>query len=690
DDSFIEAQRLVDAGLLEVVKGTSGDDRYTQHNLLRAYARALLFKAGEIDNTFNAYTDFYTQVANQFSKLPPEEWNTLTDDLPNIHNVGDTLVEQTKIGQKDNLDRAVAFSYNVILYLRFRREVRGIEWLEMGLNPVRSIRANSEDKAHYQYLETLFLNELGLMWNGLGEKQKALNYYEQALSLFRTMEDHGGEATALSNIGTVWKDLGEKQKALEYYEQALPLFHAIRNSGGEASTLNNIGTAWDDLGEKQKALDYYEQALPLIREVMDRNVEATILSNIGAVWNGLGEKQKALEYFEEALPLNRMVGDLGGEALILNNIGLVCFELGEKQKALEYYEQALPLLQAMGNRDVEATTLSNMGAAWDDLGEKQKALEYYEQALNLYRVTEDRNGEGKTFNNIGLVMSDLGETGKAIENYKKALFLFGVAHDREGEATTRNYIGTAWSALGDKRKAIAFYRQALSIYHTIGSSEGEAKVHGYIGIMYKNLGQIENAIAEIREAIAILKQHNLTYSTSGESVEHYEEVLQLWESERKNPYPQFPPVNEGESQDEQAQVLAQIQVESEDELRAALKRGGMDEAAIEQTVVEIIAANKPQPSAPNTLPVETVRAFGGNTIAVMTTATDKLSEWQDRLQGVQTDFVGRELDWVQEVAFVNALLSVLDGQSPVLPTDNPYHQVIEQVLAQIKGTDKPE
>jgi CHAT domain-containing protein/Tfp pilus assembly protein PilF len=248
----------------------------------------------------------------------------------------------------------------------------------------------------------------------LGEKQKALEYYNQALPLLRAVGDRGGEAMTLNNIGAVYSSLGEKQKALEYYNQALPLRRVVGDRGGEATTLNNIGGVYDDLGEKQKALEYYNQALPLYKVVGDREGEATTLNNIGSVYSSLGEKQKALEYYNQALPLTRVVGDRGGEATTLNNIGLVYHSLGEKQKALEYYNQALPLTRAVGNRGGEATTLNNIGGVYDDLGEMQKALEYYNQALPLYKVVGDREGEATTLNNIAFLQRSQGNLKAAL------------------------------------------------------------------------------------------------------------------------------------------------------------------------------------------------------------------------------------------------------------------------------------
>ena len=77
--------------------------------------------------------------------------------------------------------------------------------------------------------------------------------------------------------------LGEKQKALDFYNQALPISRAVGDRGGEAGTLNNIGLVYSALGEKQKALDFYNQALPLMRAVGDPYGEVTILDNIRAL-----------------------------------------------------------------------------------------------------------------------------------------------------------------------------------------------------------------------------------------------------------------------------------------------------------------------------------------------------------------------------------------------------------------------
>jgi len=211
------------------------------------------------------------------------------------------------------------------------------------------------------------------------------------LPLRRAVGDRSGEAATLNSIGNVYSELGEKQKALDYYGQALPLRRAVGDRSGEAATLTNIGVVYSDLGEKQKALDYYGQALPLRRAVGDRSGEAATLTNIGNVYSDLGEKQKALDYYGQALPLVR--GDRSGEAATLNSIGVAYSALGEKQKALDYYGQTLPLVRAVGNRSGEAATLNNISSIFKDLSVPDAAIWFDKQAVNvLQSIRRDNQG----------------------------------------------------------------------------------------------------------------------------------------------------------------------------------------------------------------------------------------------------------------------------------------------------------
>ncbi|MEH1916047.1 CHAT domain-containing protein [Nostoc sp.] len=354
-----------------------------------------------------------------------------------------------------------------------------------------------------QKREAIALVGLGRNYDDLGEKQKALDFYNQALPLWRAVGDRSGEARTLNNIGLVYDALGEKQKALDFYNQALPILRAVGARSGEAVTLNNIGAVYSVLGEKQKALDFYNQALLLKRAGGDRAGEATTLNNIGIVYDDLGEKQKALDFYNQALPILRAVGNRSVEAVTLSNIGAVYDALGEKQKALDFYNQALPLLRAVGNRAGVAATLNNIGKVYDDLGEKQKALDFYNQALPLIRAVGNHAGVAATLNNIGLVYDDLGEKQKALDFFNQALPLIRAVGNRAGVAATLNNIGKVYSDLGEKQKALDFYNQALPQYRAVGNRAGVAATLNNIGLVYDDLGEKQKALDFLNQALPL-------------------------------------------------------------------------------------------------------------------------------------------------------------------------------------------
>jgi CHAT domain-containing protein/tetratricopeptide (TPR) repeat protein len=344
-------------------------------------------------------------------------------------------------------------------------------------------------------------------------RRQAIEKYSEALLLFRALGDRVArpqevrywEAHTLNGMGVVSWSLGEQQKALEYYHQALSLRRAVGDRFGETNTLNNIGAGYWSLGEQQKALEYYQQALPLRRVLGDRRGEVLTLNNIGLVYWSLDELQKALDYYHQALPLSQQLGDTGGQAYTLNNIGLAYSTLGEQQKALTYYNQALELTQKLGDTDGQAGILNSMGVGYWSLGNLEKALDYYNQALPLVQQGGDRLGVAATLSNIGNVYADKGENHKALDYYNQALLLAQKLGNRSQLAITLSKIGKVYSSLGETQKALDYYNQALSLARIVGNRSREAFTLSSIAALERDRGNLNAALTQIEDALKIIE-----------------------------------------------------------------------------------------------------------------------------------------------------------------------------------------
>ena len=103
----------------------------------------------------------------------------------------------------------------------------------------------------------------------MGEPKKALDFYDQSLTIRKETSDKDEEATTYNNIAGIYSGLGEYQKALEYvhlaqetFQQASPAIKAsVRAQGIEPKLLNSLGNIAWKLGDMREALDYFNQAL---------------------------------------------------------------------------------------------------------------------------------------------------------------------------------------------------------------------------------------------------------------------------------------------------------------------------------------------------------------------------------------------------------------------------------------------
>lgn len=243
-------------------------DRWTLHALIHAAARVLLRQAGEVDTAFDRYTGHVITIAEQFDKLPLEEWHTLTPDLPHIHAVGDALVERFLAAEaldEETTARAGEFSWNTMRYLNSRPEAlftgagdertpQRLTWFEMGLKVWRA--------SGNQPCEAATLNSIGGAWSALGEKRKALEYYEQALPLRRAVGDRAGEAVTCFNMGMIYRSLGDFDKAIEYVERCVELDIQVEHPDLESdrAALEQLKRERDGGGDSQE-----EQAAQAMR-----------------------------------------------------------------------------------------------------------------------------------------------------------------------------------------------------------------------------------------------------------------------------------------------------------------------------------------------------------------------------------------------------------------------------------------
>jgi CHAT domain-containing protein/Flp pilus assembly protein TadD len=355
----------------------------------------------------------------------------------------------------------------------FRLDVRSTEdWANAGAFDVvlGSLRPpTAEDNTRIQ-AETNFAKARDLVESASYER--AIAEYDQALSLWRSLNDKHWEALTQFARGSAYRRWAKRKEALDSFIAVLTIPNPQFENNDwrlKAATLNDLGSAYTNLGDKEKALSALNKAREDFIAHGDRRGQASALSNLGLVYLRAGEWHAALRVLEEALLLRRAENYRSGESTVLNNIGGAYDQIGEPYNALDYYSQALK-----GWQDLEkaklltdparlTVALNNVGIAYDKLGESGRALDYYNQALA--RLKPNDPNYAATLDNKGELYAALADFEEAKLNYDKALETWNLIKtpDPDLKARLLVHIGQLHQTQNELTQALRFFYEARDL-----------------------------------------------------------------------------------------------------------------------------------------------------------------------------------------------------------------------------------
>jgi tetratricopeptide (TPR) repeat protein len=157
--------------------------------------------------------------------------------------------------------------------------------------------------------------------------------------------DSREEGYALGNLGVAYADLGENQRAIDFFQQQLTIVREIGDRRGEGNALGNLGLAYWNLGETERATVFWEQQLTIARELGDRRSEGLAVGNLGIAYMNLGKTRRAIELYKQRLDIAREIGDRRGEGMALWYESLALHQLGERAHAIQHAEKSLTIFE---------------------------------------------------------------------------------------------------------------------------------------------------------------------------------------------------------------------------------------------------------------------------------------------------------------------------------------------------------
>ncbi|ADD43629.1 AfsR/SARP family transcriptional regulator [Stackebrandtia nassauensis] len=254
--------------------------------------------------------------------------------------------------------------------------------------------------------------------------------------------DTPAQAIAWHHLGGTYLALGQRDKALAYYGEALVVFQETGDDRAEAVARHAVANALDMGDQLVESLEHRERALELATKTADAVGQCRAHLGLAISLRRLGRYPASGEHCQRALDIAVEAGHHAYHAAAHEHLGHLRLACREYPAAVEAFEQALDRYRDSGNRRGEYQSLNGLGRSLCALGEIDAALEHQRQAMDIVRDTDDPNAKLEGHLWLGEALAAAGQPRDARRHLDTALELAAKLGQPEDERQCRALLAT--------------------------------------------------------------------------------------------------------------------------------------------------------------------------------------------------------------------------------------------------------
>lgn len=227
------------------------------------------------------------------------------------------------------------------------------------------------------------LNSLGNAHNSKGHLGIALTLFLEALEFAGKANNNNKLARINNNIGIVYYNQGDKEKALDHFQQTASMLISEGDTLGAVFAFNNIGGIYDDQKKHAESLAYFERGYKLAVMLQNDLAISVLLTGVATAHAAMGETDLAILEHIEALQIKRKMGNKASMIHSLSSIAEIYYLDEMYREAIRYYEELAILAQEIGHLDRLADCYLGLTKANAAIGNYQMAYEYLKDGTSL-------------------------------------------------------------------------------------------------------------------------------------------------------------------------------------------------------------------------------------------------------------------------------------------------------------------
>ena len=366
---------LVDKSLVTVDRLERRETRYHLLETIRQYAHEKLAESGEVDESKNRHMNYFIRwaenaephlgEANQLQWL--EQYEAERDNLRAALEWCNA--DETRAEEGLRLVVVCAHFWRLRGYLS-----EGRAHISTALNQIKT-REKTETRARALYW--------GASLAYLQSDYPATRLIgEESLSLWRELNaaDKVGLADMLDLVGELATEEGDYITAPVLFEEALQIFRELEDPRGIGDMLMQLGWAYMRMGEYEKVAPCMEEALALFQEIGHVSLLGLTLAGLGELAIRQSQYERATQLLEESLTIRKQHGYKWGMGASLGSLGWIALRQHDHKRMKNYLNQSLSIRKEIGDIGGIAWCLEKLAEAKYEQAQFQEAAKIFGHA----------------------------------------------------------------------------------------------------------------------------------------------------------------------------------------------------------------------------------------------------------------------------------------------------------------------
>ncbi|MEP1032363.1 tetratricopeptide repeat protein [Ekhidna sp.] len=218
----------------------------------------------------------------------------------------------------------------------------------------------------------------------MGNYYRALQLYLESHAIYIEYESKDRIAACLNNIGRLYNFIGDHDRALNYYKQSVVQFAELKDPR-EGNILNNIGYIYKLEGDYPLALEYLRRAWSSANDANDPSRTIYPIYNIGSTYVLTNQLDSAAIYLDSAMQLSRQLRNQYILSLTKIDLGQMYLKLDELDQAEAAFREAYDVAAAAGMRSELRDASRHLSSIYEKQNELEQALQFHK----IYQATND-------------------------------------------------------------------------------------------------------------------------------------------------------------------------------------------------------------------------------------------------------------------------------------------------------------